>query len=374
MQLKPRVRRLRKQEKGATIALVVVAMVALLGMAAVSIDYATGVQNRQKAQDAADAAAMAVGNACAVGTAAQCTAAYAQDYATRNAPGSTVTVTPATLAGSAGTVTVKVASKSKRGFANAAFGKKDLTVSASATATWNGVVKEYLPAYPIAMEYCQWKTVGNLGGSADYKFGQIPTELTFSPHSTCLDPEDGKKLLVGPKPGRAVVMTGNDWWPTWDASKCKVPNKISVWQNLGKNMIGALFTTNAACKTLFATLKPEQTILVPLYTHRLRCTSFMIGSTCIGLYATDYIKIVGFVPFRIGPGKPFYDATGAGGAPSATCDLEAVASIFGGWLQYGCNRITGSFVKTTQIFPDATYGTVTGHDPIKAALSLKLTK
>ncbi len=364
-----RLRRPRRNEKGATVALVVAIMVVLLGMAAVSIDYASAVQNRQRVQDAADAAALAVGNACAVGAAGQCTSAYAQSYATKNAPGSTVTVTPATLTSGAGTATVKVEGQTKTRVAKAAFGKDKLTTKATASVSWNGTVKEYLPAYPIAMEYCNWKlNVGSSGVTADYKFGNIPTEVTWSPSSSCLDPEDGKKLLVGPKAGRAVVMTGNSWWPTWDSTKCKVPNKISVWQNLGKNMIDAAFSTNAACRTLFDQLRPGQTILVPLYAHRLRCLSILCFT-----HVTDYIKIVGFVPFRIAPGKPFYYANGFGGYTSDRCELEVVSSVLG-WLEFGCNRITGSFVKTTQVFPDATYGTVTGYDPVKAAVSLKLTK
>ncbi len=368
MQLRPRIRRMRNNERGATAALVVVIMVALLGMAAVSVDFAVGVQNRQKVQDAADAAALAVGSACAVGPSSQCTGAYARDYATKNAPGSVVDVSPATPATGAGTVTVRVTSDTRSGFAKAAFGKDKLTASASATASWNGTVTSSLPAYPLAMEYCQWKAVGSLGGQADYKFGNIPNETTWSPSPTCLDPEDGKKLLVKAAPGRAVVMTGNAWWPTWDPSQCKVPKRIGVWENLGDNMIGAIFSTNAACKSLFATLRPNQTILVPLYANRLRC----LTSLCF-THVTDHIKIIGFVPFRIASGKPFFYATGFGGYTSATCDLSVVSSVLG-FLNFGCNRISGSFIKTTQVFPDATYGTVTGHDPVKAALSLKLTK
>lgn len=368
MQLRLRIRRPSQDEKGATAALVVVIMVTLLGMAAVSIDFASGVQSRQRAQDAADAAALAVGNACATGNAAQCTSGYAQSYVTKNAPGATSTVNLQTPSTGAQSVTIKVTSQSKSNFAKAAFGKDKMTASADAKAVWNGTVKEYLPAYPIAMEYCNWKLNANGGAVGDYKFGNIPNEITWSPSSACLDPEDGKKLLVGPKPGRAVVMSGNAWWPTWDSSKCKVPNKISVWQNLGKNMIDAAFSTNAACRTLFQSLRPGQTILVPLYAHRLRCVSFLCFT-----HVTDYIKIVGFVPFRIAPGKPFYYANGFSGYTSDRCDLEVVSSILG-WLEFGCNRVTGSFVKTTQIFPDATYGTVTGYDPVKAAVSLKLTE
>jgi Flp pilus assembly protein TadG len=120
-------RRARCEERGAVLIIVAVSLVALLGMAALSIDIGSFYLAQRKAQSAADAGALAGAGVLTSGTTAA--NASATSYATTNYPGSSAVVTEPT--GTSVKVTVSAVTPS---FFGHLLGLTSENVSASATA------------------------------------------------------------------------------------------------------------------------------------------------------------------------------------------------------------------------------------------------
>src|SRR5690606_36579026 len=123
-----------------TIVLVSLSMVVLVGMAAISVDYAVASSEKATVQNAADAAAIAVATDCALKRTANCNTGSADWMAKQNA-GSSVTVS--TLKNGVvmspeyadGVVTVRVQKNVEHTFAPV-LGESASSVGSEATAAW----------------------------------------------------------------------------------------------------------------------------------------------------------------------------------------------------------------------------------------------
>lgn len=172
----------RKSERGATIVLVTILMVALLGMAAISVDFAIASADKSQAQNAADAAALSIARECAMKT-TNCTPSGATGEIawslSQNAPGKTGAATPS-VAYSNKQVTVTVQGNRPTTFARV-LGDNNAEVTSRGTASWGHVAVEGEVDLPVAIGYCDWKDA-NPGGNPDgvvreYVFGNVSNFL-----------------------------------------------------------------------------------------------------------------------------------------------------------------------------------------------------
>ncbi|HEY8320015.1 MAG TPA: pilus assembly protein TadG-related protein [Amnibacterium sp.] len=144
----------REDRDGGAVAVVVaVAMVALMGAAALAVDVGSLLSERGQLQNGADAAAIAIAQACAgSATATACTspATTAQTLASSNTLAGAADVRSVTVSG--GRATVTLGKTVPTSFA-AALGIMSKDVTASATASWGSVASG--PAVlPIAFASC----------------------------------------------------------------------------------------------------------------------------------------------------------------------------------------------------------------------------
>jgi len=147
-------RRVGREEDGAVIVIVAIAMTVVLGMAALVVDIGAVEVRKAQLQDAADAAATAIAQQCfeASGTTVNfcdpgvtsVAAATALRYAQDTLPNSGVSVTAVTFTGN--TVKVSLASDQDATFARI-FSVTSTHVVTSATAQWG------LPAVPLPLAY-----------------------------------------------------------------------------------------------------------------------------------------------------------------------------------------------------------------------------
>ena len=167
-----------KKQIGATLPLVVFALTALLGMAALAIDMAMMTLARQRAQNVADAAALA--GAANMATASQASTAANQVVSANNAGGSAFGGTTVTL-GAGNAVTVQGYVNAPLSFAPAVGyapqstdGKMNtLSVSATATATVQNVCS-LPPGSPIA----PFRVIGDDPANKDQAVAYVSALLT----------------------------------------------------------------------------------------------------------------------------------------------------------------------------------------------------
>ncbi|MBC9226355.1 hypothetical protein IBG24_08510 [Aeromicrobium sp. zg-636] len=164
---------LKRKERGATIVLVTLSMVALLGMAAVSIDFAVASEQKSSVQNAADAAALAVAADCAQNK-AKCGPGHDADWYAKQAAGASATVQTLkdgvvkSPAYADRKVTVRVSKNIEHTFARV-LGEGAGTVQAEATASWNSVPLRASKMVPIGLPYCMWKDYNPISGVGSKK-------------------------------------------------------------------------------------------------------------------------------------------------------------------------------------------------------------
>lgn len=330
--------------------IVVITATALLGMAAISVDYAAASSKKAEVQAAADAAALEIARDCFESetncqTNANGKAAW---YASETgAQVQSVEVNPTD-----DTVRVQLKADTKTLFAKAAFGEAaggdgEVTSGAVARARYeNGTVVEYAPMYPIAFEYCAWKANGTT--EKWYTFGSIPLTSSSAPVSTCTDPRDNTtKNMDGPHNNRTVLMT-DDFFGL--SSKCEFPKEkaISVWDHYANTIFSTIVNIDLGCQKKFKELSPGDTILVPIYASY----KHKVGS--IHVPQNPSIRIIGFAPFKVATGNAFKAKFVI--FPYETSQCELGIQTLGGLLGFGCYQIKGKFVETDEPFPDAVYG------------------
>lgn len=353
---------LSRLERGATAVLVAVTATALLGMAAVSVDYASASNKKAEVQAAADAAALEIARDCFKSeTNCQTNAENKADW---YADEIGAEVTAVQVDPTADTVRVQLSSDTETLFAKAAFGDDEadgeVTSGAVARAKYErGTVTEYAPMYPLAFEYCAFRAAG--ASDKWYELGSIPLTKTSAPPAGCTDPRDNVTRNMDGPHNQAALMT-DDFFGL--SSKCEFEkNKaLSVWQHYADTVFNTIVKIDLGCQDKFLKLKPGDTILVPIYASYKQ----KIGS--IHVAQNPSLRIVGFAPFKLASGKAFKYRVLFFDVETNECKLGVQA--IGGLIGLGCNHIKGKFIETKEVFPDAVYGTeVDGVDaPVLGAL------
>jgi Putative Flp pilus-assembly TadE/G-like len=206
--------RLRRDDAGATLAIVSIMMVVLLGMGALVLDVGQLYVERRELQNGADAGALAVAQDCAGGDCRDETTT-ARTYANDNAhdgkaaigevcgsgPGLTPCASPPANVPATGWVKVKTVTPSddKVDFVFAPIlGHDSGTANATAVAAWGGVGKA--TTIPVAFSVCEFKA---MGGTIDGS--QFPTTRgyiyvhkdTNAPDHSCPVTSSGQNLPGG---------------------------------------------------------------------------------------------------------------------------------------------------------------------------------
>lgn len=162
-------RRLRNDDRGASLVFVAVTLVVLIGMVAFAVDAGALYTERRELQNGADAAALAVAENCALG-AAPCTSTYGKSTASLYAEANTrdgaagiddVTIDQVAQTVSIVTSTVDGASGSTvlAPFFAQVLGFEGTTVRARATAGW-GYPASLRATMPIIISECEWEKYG----------------------------------------------------------------------------------------------------------------------------------------------------------------------------------------------------------------------
>ncbi|HEY0374541.1 MAG TPA: Tad domain-containing protein [Amnibacterium sp.] len=232
-----------ERDGGAVAVVVAVAMVALMGAAALAVDVGALLSERAQLQNGADAASIAIAQACAANSAsAACTAptATAQSLANGNTLAGSADVRSVSVSG--GTATVTLGKTVPTSFA-AALGIMSKDVTASATASW-GTPASGPAAVPLTFATCVFRSVP-LGTAMDLYEHQIGDSS-----QSCTDAHNGSNL------------PGGFGWLDDPSGTCNLASVVS-----GQSFTAGSRTGNSisgACKTLF-TAYLGKTVLLPVF-------------------------------------------------------------------------------------------------------------
>jgi Flp pilus assembly protein TadG len=156
---------MNQDERGATIVIVAISLVALLGMVALVIDVGKLFVERRELQNGADAAALAVAEGCARGLpecASPAAESLADTYADANASDGAAQVLAVDIDMAAQTVRVQLGTETADGSAvigtpfAQVVGFAGSAVRAEATAQWSAGV-----GFPLAVSVCETRTSDN---------------------------------------------------------------------------------------------------------------------------------------------------------------------------------------------------------------------
>jgi Flp pilus assembly protein TadG len=231
------------RESGAVAVVVAVAMVALMGAAALAVDVGSLLSERGQLQNGADAASIAIAQACAASaTATACTApsATAQTLANSNTLAGAADVRSVTVSG--GRATVTLGKTVPTSFA-AALGIMSKDVTASATAGW-GSIASGPAAMPLTFATCTFQSVA-LGTAMDLYEHQIGDG-----GQTCIDSHNGSHL------------PGGFGWLDDPSGTCNLASVVT-----GQSFTAGSRTGNSisgACQALL-TANLGKTILLPVF-------------------------------------------------------------------------------------------------------------
>lgn len=358
--LRRRVEGRKKAEKGATVVLVSLLMVALLGMAAISIDFAVASSDKAQAQNAADAAALAIARECAVQS-TNCTAGAAQTEVnwaiSQNSPGKTGSASPAPAFDNRQiTVTVEGARPSM--FAQV-FGDPDLNVGAQATAAWDQTPIRGTPNIPMGIGYCDWKnrkgTVGTPGSDNWYKFETLTNSGT---PCTGVPRFPGKTVK---HPSGQMMWFTSSVLPGFNLLSCNFsPNLWDVYKDI---LDTGIFEVYAGCDSTFAKLKKGDVILMPIY----GISNWRMP--WVGIEFPNSVAIIGFAPFKITDFRKnglFNIQTS-----SNDCRFPVLGSILFGLGN--CTQIKGQFVRTARPYEGWEYGNTFHGEPSSDLGAVKVT-
>lgn len=351
----PRSRRfgLRKKEKGATIVLVTLSMVALLGMAAVSIDFAVASSEKAAVQNAADQAALALATDCSLKKTANCTTGTATWYAQQNAGASTsvqtlkdgVTKSPVFADGK---VTVRVTKNVEHTFARM-LGDASSNVQAEATATWNTMPLVGTKLIPIGLPYCDWlaaqpASATSPGAMRTYLWARYNTTESSCPGvaPTTTGTVYGKRgsSSAYSSVGQAMYFT-RSFFPGVNTN-CDF--SASLW-DVYRDMLDdwSLITADTCMESKLAGVGPGSVIMMPIYAIEKR--SIFWGAVTY----PRRLVILGFAPFKVDKwvNYPFfYIIQPSFGSLSYTnhCDMKFNFATIGG----GCSGVRGQFIRSAE--------------------------
>ena len=337
----PIIRRTRR-ERGATLVLVSILLVALLGIAAISVDFAIASNDKAQAQNAADAAALAIARECAV-RGPGCSTSGAQTEVAwaigQNSPGKTGTAAPAPSVLTR-QVTVAVQGARQTTFARV-LGDDEVDIGARATASWDQTATGGVPNIPMGIGYCDWfdrqGTIGSPGSNNWYTFTSISTSGT-----TCQNVPRFAGKTVTAQTNRMVWFT-RSVIPGVNLTSCSFsPNLWDVYSDIFNP---GLIEMNSGCDPVFSKLEKGQIIMMPIYA---------VGNWTmpwVGINFPTSVAIIGFAPFKITDFRKnsFFNIQ----VSSNDCRFP----VIGDWL-FGlgnCTQIRGQFVRTARPIEGWTY-------------------
>ncbi|GAA3515324.1 hypothetical protein GCM10022234_07910 [Aeromicrobium panaciterrae] len=343
-------RRERHGERGVTALLVGILATALIGAVGMSVDVGNAYVQRDKLQTAADNAALAIAQDCALyrptcysanGNAPRSTANFVVE---QNISGATTgvqgTITPASTS-----VTVTSTKVMPFSFAKLV-GVGSKTASVSATATWDKAPAEGYPLLPLAVGYCQWKAnafpaTQNIlirtdllsatlkGLIATLNLLGLPLTNWF-PNSTCTGSAGNTLNMSNGAVWLTALVDALDLFDISDMSMCNMKVKIFT------TMLVTTVTPVIAPTACVNKLKLGTIAMIPIYESLSPLTVLSSSIT---------LRIVGFAPFKITgwiePGNAKNDASATPGCLNI--------------LTLTCQGIQGHFVRSVVQDPDQVF-------------------
>lgn len=344
---------LRRKERGATVVLVSLSMVVLLGMAAISVDFAVASDQRNTVQNAADAAALAVANDCALkktGCATSTAQYYAQQTAgaTANVQTSKGTVVkPPAYAD--GTVTVRVSKNVERSFARI-FGEATGTVSSQATASWKSMPLRGANLIPMGLPYCEWLNAQPASATSPGVMRTFIWSRYDTTESSCAGAAPTTASTVYGRKGdnsgyssvgQAMYFTGS-LFPGFNTNCNFSADLWDVYRNTLDDW--ALITGDSCMTSKLSGIGPGDVIMMPIYAIEKK--SVFWGS----ITYPSRLVIMGFAPFKIDKwiNYPFFyflpEPSFGSLSTSNSCTFKLNFATIGG----GCAGVRGQFVRSTE--------------------------
>ena len=268
-----RLTRVRQDEDGAVVVLMVAAVVVIVGMAALVIDVGAILDEKRQLQNGADAAALAVAQSCGAGA---CNPSLAQALANGNARDARAGIAPPVIDLANRQVTVRTSTVEGSGsnilpynFGQVVTGTSGRTVEASATARWDGLRRATVS--PLTVSKCEF----DRATTNNTMFG-VPSVVYFhSKASPCAGPSGTDH------PGGFGWLEDNN---DSNNSDCSITPSANDLIELDTGVIG----TPGACNATFSTLLGDD-ILLPIYDNLTG------GTGGNGIY-----HIYGFAQFHLG--------------------------------------------------------------------------
>jgi Flp pilus assembly protein TadG len=343
---------LRKTERGATVVLVALIMVALLGMAAVSVDFAVASGEKATVQNAADQAVLALASDCSLKK-PTCLTSTATFYGQQNAGASANVQTlknnvPKAPTYDDGTVTVRVSKNVNHTFARV-LGDSSTTVRSEATATWNTVPLVGTKLIPIGLPYCDWLAAqpGSStapGAMRTYLWARYSTTEASCPGTgataSTVYSKRGSASGYGAV-GQAMYFT-RSFFPGVNTNCDFSANLWDVYRNMLDDW--ALITADTCMESKLAGVGNGSVIMMPIYAVEKK--PIFWGSVT---YASRLV-ILGFAPFKVDKwvNYPFLYFGAQPGFSSLTytnnCAMKVNFATIGG----GCAGVRGQFIRSAE--------------------------
>jgi Flp pilus assembly protein TadG len=292
--------------------LLVVALMALLGITGLVLDFGNWMVQKREVQNAADAAALAGAAKVPAGTVAETTAAQSE-AASNGQPGDSVTVTPTSYLSSNDSVTVTVSRNVGTWFAGI-FGYSSVKVTATARATiesytqmqgqgampWGVLQGSYTPGQPYTI---YTKTVGSTGNNGAISLPYVNNANCPVPSgATAYQDEINGTLAACPITVGETINTkpGDNSGPTAQGLNVRITN----WQTLDQIV---QFNADGTANVLES--DSPQLVLIPILTNQSGQSQWPSGTSAP-------MTVVGFAYFVItscgDPNHPTYCANSDG--------------------------------------------------------------
>lgn len=365
-----------RDERGATTVIIVMLFAGLIGAVGVGVDTSSLAFQRSRAQNSADAAAVAIAQDCALKK-ANCTAAGAAStatyFASKNSSGGTVTV-PGGATPTSGSVRVRV-EKTVPTRLLSFVGVDSKNVAAEARATWGGHPTQGSPVLPMGIPYCTYaankapattplllrsdlvSVVFNVivqGGV----LGRLITTLLgdlLAVTESCTSPEGlNLKMLRGPiwLSGLEGAINGA---LNWNSSICNM-HLGTITGFLGST-VSAVIPSNCMNK-LGTSITKGQVVLLPIYqpSIALQQLGLELDGCLLGICSAKVpprigVKVLGFAPFKITGWN--YPSNSQPDPNAPTC--AAINLLTHPPASVGCQGIQGYFVSSMTKDPEFTY-------------------
>lgn len=320
-------------ERGAVAVLIALALVALLGFAALAVDAGMLYSERAQVQNGSDAAALAVAQKCAADTSdlnCSVTSPVAIDIANKNAVDGLNNIKSVSLDLLNRKVTVTAGAQQAGGAPNAVslffarvlgFGTSDVVTTSS--VQWGSALAGRTP-FPIAYSICQVK--GYLGGALQL----------LQDHGSNVNPG----CLYGPS---GAFVAGGYGWITQDSGSCGGTVNLAVSES-GSAPGNSIPTNCSATLQKWAdtlTAGRDVVVLLPVF------------DAVTGTGAGAVYHLVSFAAFKVTGWKFSGNSALPDTFHNASPDVLAAVSCTG-----NCRGIIGSFVKYVSLADGYSLGPV----------------